>query len=156
MGESAEQEALIQAVTEKTNRWLTEIAGSYLVDSDGDSSIRNGSTRVFIRVVPWMEDAVLVRMISILVRDVPQTDELLEWVAFHCADQPFGTVCLAQSSEDSGLVQVHFGHTLLGDYMDMDEFGQALVGMAVVGDSLDSELQARFGGELFHDDSEDE
>lgn len=139
----------VLAVKDKVQRWLNDAVGTITIDPDGDFTFRFGSTQIFIRVID-QEDRVLVFLQMPLLFEVPLTPELYKYVATENT-YFFGKLAV---SERDGVGSLLFLHTLLGDYLDAEELHAAIRGMVNTGDELDNELQARFGGTVFHDDDE--
>lgn len=152
MGENPAQDKLVVSVTEKVNRWLAEHGGGYDVGQTGSVSIQYGSARVFVEVVPWADENVLVRIQTLVLIEVPKSPELYEWIAFNAGNYYFGAIYLATSNDDPDAADVLMEHNLLGDYIDLDEFLAALGGIASTADELDTELEGKFGGKKFHED----
>jgi hypothetical protein len=66
-------------------------------------------------------------------------------------DWHFGHLSLTENKDDNRL-KLWLTHSLLGDYLDVEELKTAVAGMASNADRLDDELQARFGGDRYHED----
>lgn len=141
----------VPAVKEKVQRYLVDLFGGAQVDRDGDFTIRHGSTQVWVSVTPFHEANTAVRVFSVTNVDVPPSPELFHFVATR-GSYPFGHL---RCSEQDGKVAIYFGHTLLGEFLDPDEFKVALFFVAGFGDGLDDEIKAKFGGRLFHDEKPD-
>ena len=69
----------------------------------------------------------------------------------HNAKFIFGTLSWRESSEDPGTGMIIMEHNLLGEYMDLAEFGTCLTALAFTADELDDTFQAMFGGERWAD-----
>ena len=54
-------------------------------------------------------------------------------------------------SEKEGKFTLWLTHSLLGDYLDIEELKSAVATMANTADRLDDELKAKFGGERYDD-----
>lgn len=120
------------------------------IDSDGDLSIRYGSSRVFVRVDQFAEDAALAMVFSPVLTNAENTAELRDFVAFAGADYVFGSFLLVE--REGNKVDLLMKHNLLADHLVAEELGYVVAGIASTCDELDSELAARFGGEVFHSD----
>ena len=117
-------------------------------------SFNDSSTQVQLRIVEWSEDSEgeprsLVVVSSPILREVPPTPELFEWVARNGGSRWFGHVEVHDFEE--GTVHLVFSHTLLGDYLDQPELETAMWGVLHVADEWDDELKERFGGKRFSD-----
>ena len=92
-------------------------------------SFNDSSTQVQLRIVEWSEDSEgeprsLVVVSSPILREVPPTPELFEWVARNGGSRWFGHVEVHDFEE--GTVHLVFSHTLLGDYLDQPELETAM------------------------------
>ncbi|MDR2379226.1 MAG: YbjN domain-containing protein [Bifidobacteriaceae bacterium] len=133
-------------------RHLQSVFNQITIDSDGDFSAQLGSSRLFIRPETAGSDddaPTIVSLWVILLRNVADSPELYEHIAFHADDYRFGHLSLHRA--DDGSVTVLFTHQLLGDYLDEAELGFAATAMLHTADGLDDKLQAQFGGTLFHE-----
>jgi len=111
-------------------------------DKDGDIPVRSGSTAVFVRVMPF---APVIELFSPLLVELPASEGLL-----------------AELNELNGkYLHVRFSHAgdtvmatvhLVADPFVPGQLTEALQVLAQLGDSLDNDLQTRFGGELFFND----
>jgi hypothetical protein len=141
----------VPAVKEKVQRYLVGLFGGAQVDRDGDFTIRHGSTQVWINVAPFRDANTAVRVFAYTNLDVPPSPELFHYIATR-GSFVFGHL---RCSEQDGKVAISLGHTLLGEFLDPDEFQVALFSVAGVADGLDDEIKAKFGGRLFHDEKPD-
>jgi hypothetical protein len=112
---------------------------------EGGFQVPNESTAVNIRILP-QESRTLIQLFVPLLRELPASPELFEYIATEGQDYFFGTMHYVR--EASLLV---FEHTLLGDYLDADELHETLDALAITGNDLDEDLQKRFGGKRFVD-----
>ncbi len=136
----------------KCLEWLADIAGGYEVDKVADAFFRLGSTRINLFFRPFGDEQTIVSVFVYLLWKVPKTPELMEYVAFNSANHYFGSIQLSPDGDDDEKVTVLFDHSLLGDYIDYEEFKEAALGVGAVADRLDTELQQRFGGETHYED----
>lgn len=141
--------ASVGTVKEKVQRYLTELIGRVELDGEGRLSFQYGSARVFVEVEPIGDDNTAVAITAPLIFNARRSPELFHYVATS-GSYRFGH--LAAYEADGG-VQILYRHTLLGDYLDPDELNWAVSAMAQTADEVDTELQRRFGGELFHTDA---
>lgn len=137
----------VSAVKEKVRRILIDRLGSAEEDRDGDFTIRNGSARIFIRVMERNEEATMVRVWSLVAMGIPKSPELFEHVAMSTDGYFFGHLGLFEAEDG---MTVTFSHNLLGDYLDAEELMYAVGGVASSADQIDDELVANFGGRTFH------
>lgn len=138
----------VALTTQRVQSYLTAMAGSVSLDSDGDYSIRSGSARVFVRISAHPNGEVtLVNVWAVVLDNVPVTPELLEYVATDNSTI-FGTLTVSRRDDGSGALILR--HMLLGDYLDAEELEYVVGGLAWSADNADNELAGRFGGEVFH------
>lgn len=138
----------ILVVKEKVQRFLTELFGGIEIDKDGDFTFRHGSTRVWITLQPFRDTQVVVKVSAIPLLEVTPTPELHEFVATK-GTYAFGH--LSVSAPKDGKVALYFSHSLLGDYLDPEEFKVAVFMVASIAEHLDDELKKHFGGRFFHE-----
>jgi hypothetical protein len=114
------------------------------------------STPVHFRVIDWGvgEDGdprTIVRVASPILSDVTPSAELYQWIAREGGDYLFGHVVAVDDNDDPAKLFLMMTHTLLGDYLDEAELKTAMWGVLSAADSLDDELQRRFGGKRWVD-----
>jgi len=146
---SPEKLARAQALKDKVHVFLSEIADGYQVDSEGDSFIEYGSSRIYFSTHPFGDDGTVVEIWCLLLINVPITPELLEYVACEGANYHFGSMIVRRRPDDPSVGQVVFSHSLLGDYLDLEELKVAALGVLFAADDVDNELAGRFGGTTF-------
>lgn len=132
----------VAQVRERVQKALAEL---FDVEADGENlSVGHGSVTCAVRVFQPDPDApVYVRLRVPLLTQVPESEELHRYVAYHADDYLFGHLSL--SAHEDGVADVYFTYTLLGDVSDIDLTG-AVAAVAFSADSLDDRLQAQFGG----------
>jgi len=122
---------------------------SIAVGTDGVFSIRNESTRVFVRVYDWRDgQSTLVSIFAPVLVDASPSAALDSYVARHADDYVFGHLSIFDN--DAGTVDVFLSHMLLGDHLDEPELMNAVYGVASSANALDDELASTFGGRVFH------
>lgn len=131
----------------KVQHYLTK-HGRVEIDEDGDFSFREGSTRVFIRVLDWGDNDTIVSVWAIVAGNVPATPALFEHVATTTDDYWLGH--LSVDVQDDATALVIFSHRLLGNVLDEEELMHAAMAVATTADRLDDEIVGRFGGRTFH------
>ena len=134
----------------KVQQYLTQNFSDVTIDSDGDYSLRKGSTRLFVSIRTHEDgDWTWVALQVPLLLRIEETPAVFEYVALHSDDFIFGH--LSARRTDDGLM-IGYSHSLLGDYLDEEELGRAVAGMLFVADNLDDELEKQFGGSRFHEE----
>lgn len=139
----------IEVTRQRVQRMLADLFGSIEVDRDGDFTFRHGSTRVFISITDEFRGHTLVNVRAITNLRVPPSPELFRYIATE-NNYIFGA--LRGHEGDEGVL-VTFRQTLLGDTLDPEELRTAVIAVAGTADDVDDEVQSRFGGDRFHEDS---
>ena len=142
--------AQLDALKEKVGRYVYDLIGPYEVNDGGEIHLRWGSAHLFVACLPFGEDESLVRISLPLLFGLAPTPELFRHVALHADDWHFGHLSLTERADD-GRLTLWLTHTLLGDYLDVEELKTAVATMARTADSLDDELRSTFGGERYHE-----
>ena len=79
---------------------------------------------------------------------VPPTQEFCHFLATN--NTYFFGALNAFEREDGA--NVRLSHTLLGDFLDPEELKVAVALLAGTADSIDTQIQQKFGGDVFHSD----
>jgi len=147
--------ATVEATTQKVQRMLVEGFGNVLLTKDG-FAVERGSTRVNVEIKDWGKDtkgdpSSIVRLWAPLVRELKPTPEFFQWAAVDGSRFLFGsvTVLLNETTPDAFVV---FDHSLLADYIDMDELCGAVAVIASTADDLDDVVHDKFGGKRYTDE----
>ena len=146
--------ATVEATTQKVQRMLVEGFGDVILTKDG-FSVERGSTRVSIEVKDWGKDSKgdpssIVRVWAPLVRQLKPTPEFYRWAAVDGSRFLFGSVTVLENEEGTECLVV-FDHSVLGDYLDMDELCGAVAVIASTADDLDDIVHDKFGGKRYAD-----
>lgn len=138
----------IAATRARVQQYLTQNFGNVNIDANGNYSLRNGSTRIFVSIRSHDDDnwTWVSLQIPVLLQ-IEEDPAVFEYIALHSDDYIFGH--LGASRTEDGLM-IMYSHSLLGDYLDEEELGRAVAGMLYVADQLDDELERQFGGTRFH------
>lgn len=142
----------ITAQKERVQTHMGSLFEGVEIDTDGDLSVRYGSSRVFVRVHEFAENSALAMVFSPLLSNAENTAELRDYVAFSGADYVFGSFVLVDRGENR--VDLIMKHNLLADSLEAEELGFVVAGIASTCNELDSDLAARFGGNVFHPEDE--
>jgi hypothetical protein len=124
-------------------------------DSGYEIRFSDVSTILNVTVHDWGTDSdgeprTLVELWAIVLRNVPSTPALFEWVARNAGSLTFGKLVM-YDEDPPGKMALVFTHTLLGDYLDEAELRTALWAVLSTADKWDDELQQRFGGQRLLD-----
>ncbi len=147
--------ATVEATQQKVQRMLVEGFGDVTLSKDGSFAILRGSTRVNIEVRDWGKDAKgepssIVRIWAMVARGVKPSPEFYRWAAVDGSKFMFGSVTVLEN-EGAAECFVAFDHTLLADYLDMDELCGAVAMIAGSADDIDDIVHDRFGGKRYID-----
>ena len=140
----------LTATRTKVQQILTQNFTDVIIDKDNDFTLRNGSSRIFVRT--WTRDDVDWTIVGLwipLLTEVKETPELFEHLALHADDYIFGHL---NATRRDGGIMISLNHNLLGEYLDSDELTRSVGGMLGVADELDDELRNQFGGKRFHEE----
>jgi hypothetical protein len=126
--------ATVEATQQKVQRMLVEGFGDVTLSKDGSYAILRGSTRVNIEVRDWGKDpkgepSSIVRIWAMVARGVKPSPEFYRWAAVDGSRFMFGSVTVMEN-EGATECFVAFDHTLLADYLDMDELCGAVAMIA--------------------------
>lgn len=132
----------LATVKNRVQGMLTEL-GNVMLDSDGDFSFEDGSTRVFVRVLDH-DTFTVVSVFAPVLRKVPASPDLYKYVAESSDQFTFGHHALA--TNDDGTCNLAFVNRLYGEYLDAEELKHSVYAVAWTADNLDDELKGRFGG----------
>ena len=145
--------ASVDQVTMKVQRLLSGNMGLRIEIDNGDFILRYSDVSTILRVAisDWTtpgadESETIVTLSSPVLFGVKPTEELFKWVAMEGSRYFFGHLRVMEDNPDRGGVFIVFTHTLLGDYLDQKELEHAVWSVLNTADSLDDELQQRFGG----------
>ena len=146
--------ATLDATTQKVQRMLVEGFGDLMLTKDG-FAVERGSTRVNIEVKEWGKDnkgdpSSIVRLWAPLVRELKPTPEFYRWAAVDGSRFLFGSVTVLENEGATDCFVV-FDHTILADYLDMDELCGAVAIIASTADDLDDVVHDKFGGKRYTD-----
>lgn len=114
------------------------------------------STQIHVRIIDWGktkdgEPRTLVRVSSPVLRAVPPSPALYEYVVREAPKLWFGNLEVNDDSQNPGMLFISMGHTLLGDFLDEAELSSALYGVLNAADERDDDMQKRFGGKRWAD-----
>jgi len=135
------------AITDRrVKRFLDEHYGGFEHDPSWGYHGGFGSARVFVDVLPVLEESTAVRLSSPVLSDVDLSDELAEELLRLTAEQPFGRYSYMPPRRE-----VWFEHAILGDDLDQVELELAIDVVAKNADGHDDELARAFGGRRYAD-----
>lgn len=97
------------------------------------------------------EPRTVVRVFAPILRGVPPTPALYEYLARETPRTWFGSIVVDEDKMTPGTVILTFGHSLLGDYLDEQELSVTLYHVHAFANSIDDQLQQRFGGKRLAD-----
>jgi hypothetical protein len=138
----------VEMLKEKVERYVADLIGPRDVNEWGEINFRWGSAHVFVRCSSFGDDESVVFISIPLLYYLQPSPDLFRYVAMHADDWYFGHLSV---SEKEGKLTLWLTHSLLGDYLDVEELKTAVATMAKTADRLDDELKAKFGGERYDD-----
>jgi len=150
--------ATVDQTMMKVQRLLTGPMG-LRIDLSGDLigvRFTDSSTQIHVRILDWGknkegEPRTLVRISAPVLRAVPPSPALYEYIVREAPKLWFGTLEVNDDSQNAGMLFISMGHTLLGDYLDEEELKSALFGVLGAADERDDQMQKRFGGKRWAD-----
>lgn len=140
----------VARVRGKVQQWLAEELSSVVIGTPGENDFEFAVESTFVRVVvrPFRDGSVI-EVSSPVLFDAPITTELKDHVLMTTGTWVFGGF---NYFEDEGGANVVFQHSILGDYVDKEEFMNSLVAVAATAEGLDDDFKERFGGRRAVDD----
>jgi hypothetical protein len=130
----------------RVKRFLDEHYGGFEHDPAWGYHGGFGSARVFIDVLPVLEESTAVRLSSPVLSGIDLPAELAHELLRLTAEQPFGRYSYAPARRE-----VWFEHAILGDDLDKIELESAIDVVATNADGHDDALAERFGGRRYAD-----
>ena len=129
----------------KTRDYLFDLFGEVNVSAVNSAfALQEGSTFVYVRTFPIGEVKAGVEIFSYVLSDVVVTEDLTHYLLTYNLRLVLGGFGLALGA--NGRASVLLTHTILGDTMNADQLYASVTAIAMVADSLDDQLTARFGG----------
>jgi hypothetical protein len=105
-----------------------------------------GSARVFVEVLPVLDDSTAVRVSSPVLSQVAMSDGLALRLLAQAAERPFGAFAHVAARDE-----VWLQHGILGDDLDAVELETAIDTVAAIADGCDDALASEFGGLRYAD-----
>jgi hypothetical protein len=136
----------VRMTTERVRRFLTERFGKFEHDPDWGFHGAFGSARVFVDVLPVLEDSTAVRASSPVLSDADLGDDLALRLVELADTSPFGSFSYLPTRRE-----VWFEHVILGDDLDQIELESAIDKVAEIADGNDDALASTFGGRRYAD-----
>ncbi|MDX6591288.1 MAG: hypothetical protein QOJ13_484 [Gaiellales bacterium] len=130
----------------RVKRFLDEHYGGFEHDPAWGYHGGFGSARVFIDVLPVLEESTAVRLSSPVLSDVELPADLAVELLRLTAEQPFGRYSYVPARRE-----VWFEHAILGDDLDRVELESAIDVVAANADGHDDALAEQFGGRRYAD-----
>lgn len=136
----------VEMTTRRVRRYLDERHGGFQHDPDWGFHGAFGSARVFVDVLPVLDDSTAVRASAPVLSDVDLTDGLALRTAGLTAEARFGAFMHLPERRE-----LWFQHAILGDDLDEAELDAAIAAVAETADGCDDTLAAEFGGKRYAD-----
>lgn len=147
-------DSMLDQIRNKVQRLLTKNFNVRLGE-DNEWIITYGSASVWVEVDSFEGPEGELGHITLtvpLVHDVKFTPEVHKWVALEGHQFKFGTVCAYEYTDKPGLGNLMMEYSLFGADVDESELCTAVGLLAISGDKLDTDLNKKFGGEMFGKD----
>lgn len=136
----------VDFTTRRVQKFLEDHYGGFEHHPDWGFHGPFGSARVFVDVLPVLDDSTAVRASSPVLSDIDLSDALALRLLPLETSTPFGSFVYVPARRE-----VWFQHVVLGDDLDLTEFEQAIDVVAHSADDQDDPLQAEFGGKRYAD-----
>jgi len=136
----------VRMTTDRVQRFLTSRYGGFEHDPAWGFHGGFGSARVFVEVLPVLEDSTAVRASSPVLSEVDLSDALALRLHELTAAGAFGGFVYLPTRRE-----VWFEHVVLGDDLDAVELETGIDAVASVADGQDDALAAEFGGRRYAD-----
>jgi hypothetical protein len=134
----------------KVTDYLHLCIGEFQTSPSGEMWFPFGSTRLAITTrADETGNRTLVHIGALVASNVPVSDELFRWLADASGSFLFGHLTCSADGGDDAILAIE--HTLLGDYLDLEELRVALAAVASSADQLDDVVVSRFGGLRYSD-----
>ena len=138
----------VDEVRAKVQRILIDQLGSVEVGSDNQFWLYNDSAVGRVDVIDWGDGDTIVQVGAGVIREVPLTPEVFEWVATEGQSYWFAKFRVFRSSDNPSVGILVLQDELLGNSIDPDELMWAARQVMRNANELDEELQKKFGGLL--------
>lgn len=130
----------------KVQRILTEALGPVRVDADGDILLDFESAFGVVSVEDWGDGDTIVKVFSPMLRDVELTPEVFQWVSVEGQCKWFAHARILRGKENPNVGTIFWEYDILGNYLDAEELLHVVRAVMRGSNTLDDELQQRFGG----------
>jgi len=97
-----------------------------------------------VEVLDWGDDQTIVKVSSTVLWKVPLVPDLFQWVATEGQSRLFAHYRVYIDEDGTGDLMLE--HDLLGEFLDPPELIEAVYSVMIGADSMDEDLQSRFGG----------
>jgi hypothetical protein len=136
----------VEFTTRRVRQHLDALYGGFEHHPDWGFHGAFGSARVFVEVLPVLDDSTAVRVSSPVLSQIAMSDELALRLLELAAEQPFGAFAHVAARDE-----VWLQHAILGDDLDPVELETAINAVAEVADGCDDDLASQFGGLRYAD-----
>ena len=145
---------MLDQIRNKVQRLLTKNFDVRL-GNDNEWIITHGSAAVWVEVESFDGPEGELGHITLtvpLIHNVKLTPEVHKWVSLEGHQFKFGTVCAYEFTDKPGIGNLMMEYSLFGADVDESELCTAVALLAISGDKLDTDLNKKFGGEMFGKD----
>lgn len=145
----------ILRLRDKVNGILTNDLGYKItVDGVGDTLVAFAGHHVFcwVSCQEMKSGTTWIGIWVDLLKSMPKSPELFEYVALHSGDYIFGHLVVRPMPDQPEQMRAKISHSLLGDYLDAEELKVAFQCVISTADDLIPELKGKFGGKTMDED----
>lgn len=136
----------VAEVQSKVQRIVADAIGSVRVNAEGTFFLEFESAVGMIKVVDWGDDDTIVKVGSLMLRDVELTPQVYEWVATEGQAAWFAHARVFKDSDNPRRGSIAWEYDILGNFLDADELMHVVRSVVGGANRHDDELQKRFGG----------
>lgn len=136
----------IELLRSKIETYLRQKGLIYEVSPDGSYRIRHGTTLVLIQPAQWGERTLVKLLAPVSLNITLITPELTLFLMEKNDNLLFGKFALNTQSKS-----IWYEHTLLGDFLDVEELFVAVAAIASTADQYDEQVSTMAGGKRLVD-----
>ena len=131
----------IEVLRRKIETYFSQKQLGYEVKPNGEYWIRQGSTVVVIRPIPWNERTLVQIGAPVALEVTKITPELTRFLLEKNSELVFGRFSLSKDGKT-----IWYEHVLLGDFLDAEELFTGVVAVAITADQNDEQISEMAGG----------
>lgn len=136
----------VDDVRDKVRRILTDEYGSVRIDRAGIVLLEHESAIGYVDVIDWGDGDTIVKIYSPLLSDVDLTPDVFRWVAVEGQGRWFAHARVLVDSDNPQKGTIAWEYDILGNALDPEELIHCVNAVMAGANTIDDELQQRFGG----------